>query len=118
MACGLQIDVNHRRDVERQKLRNNQSAFHSQTERAPCFPARTEAECDRQTAHQRRHGGHHDRPETDNAGFENGLARGHTRIALRFESEIDHHDSVLFHDADEQDDADDGDDAQIEAVEH
>ena len=30
-----------------------------------------------------------------------------------FEREIDHHDAVLLHDADEQNDADDGDDAQI-----
>ena len=35
---------------------------------------------------------------------------------LSIQGEIDHHDGVLFHNADEQDDADDGDDAQIEAV--
>jgi hypothetical protein len=32
---------------------------------------------------------------------------------LRSAREVDHHDRVLFHDADQQDDADDGDDRQI-----
>ena len=35
------------------------------------------------------------------------------RFALAFEREVDHHDAVLFHDADEEDDADDGDHAEV-----
>ena len=34
-------------------------------------------------------------------------------LAFGFEGEVDNHDAVLLHNADEQDDADDGDDAQI-----
>ncbi len=36
-------------------------------------------------------------------------------LALGLEGEVDHHDGVLLHDADEQDDADEGDDGQLGA---
>ena len=36
-------------------------------------------------------------------------------IALRLEREVDHHDRVLLHDADEEDDADERDDAEVRA---
>ena len=39
-------------------------------------------------------------------------------VALGLEREIDHHDGILLHDADQQDDADHGDDAEIGVVEH
>ena len=39
-------------------------------------------------------------------------------LALQIEREVDHHDAVLLHDADQQDDADDRDDIQIETKEH
>ena len=37
-------------------------------------------------------------------------------LALGVEREVDHHDRVLLHDADQQDDADDGDDAEVDAA--
>ena len=39
-------------------------------------------------------------------------------LALGLQREVDHHDAVLLHDADQQDDADDGDHAQILPEEH
>ena len=39
-------------------------------------------------------------------------------FALRFEREIDHHDGVLLHDADQEDDADQRDDAEIRPAEY
>jgi len=39
-----------------------------------------------------------------------------TLFSLRFQGEVDHHDGVLFHDADEQDDADERDDAEFDAT--
>ena len=39
-------------------------------------------------------------------------------LALGFEREVDHHDGVLLHDADQQDDADERDDAELAAAEH
>ncbi len=67
-------------------------------------------------AEQRGHGGHHDGAEAQQAGLVDGVQRRHALFALRVEREIDHHDGVLLHDADQQDDADQRDDAEIIAV--
>jgi len=37
-------------------------------------------------------------------------------LALRFESEVDHHDGVFLDDADQEDDADESDDAEFSAA--
>jgi hypothetical protein len=55
------------------------------------------------------HGRHHDRPEAQEAGLEDG-ASAHRVHALGLEREVDHHDRVLLHDADQEHDADDRDD--------
>ena len=72
----------------------------------------------RKRAEQRRHGGHQDRPEAQQAGFVDRVARALVFLALGGECEIDHHDGVLLHDADQQNDADHGDDAQIGVEQH
>ncbi len=66
-------------------------------------------------AQQRRHGGHHDGPEAQQAGLIDRFARRLAFLALRLQREVDHHDGVLLHDADQQDDADQRDDAEIAA---
>src|SRR5437870_8819550 len=71
------------------------------------------AERQRQAAQQRRHGGHDDRAETQQASLENGRLRALAFVAFGFEREVDHHDGVLFYDANEQNDPDHSDDAQI-----
>ncbi len=62
---------------------------------------------------KRRHGGHHDGAEAKLAGFENGVGRVFATVAFGVEREVDHHDAVLLHDADQQDDADQGYDAEV-----
>ena len=62
---------------------------------------------------QRRHRRHHDRPEAQQAGLEDRVARAHACGALGVEREVDHHDRVLLDDADQQDDADQRDDAEL-----
>ncbi len=62
---------------------------------------------------QRRHGGHQDGPETQQAGLEDRIARALAFIAFGGDRKIDHQDRVLLHDADQQDDSDDRDHAQI-----
>src|SRR5437763_432678 len=57
------IDVVDRRNVERQQLRNEQSADDSQSERSPRFGAGSEPQRNRQRADERAHRRHHDRPE-------------------------------------------------------
>src|SRR5581483_8557809 len=73
------------------------------------------------TDHQRKgaasgsHGCHKNRPETENARFINGFARGFAVVALGLDGKIDHEDAVFLDNADEEDDADNGDHAEVEA---
>jgi hypothetical protein len=46
-----------------------------------------------------------------------GLAGGAALAALELERDVDDHDRVLLHDADQQDDADHGDDRQLHSAE-
>ena len=72
----------------------------------------------RQCAENRGHGRHQDRPESQQAGLVDRFARRLALVALGVEREVDHHDRVFLHDADQKDDADDGDDGQIVAGHH
>ena len=65
--------------------------------------------------HQRRHRRHHDRPEPDQARLVDRFERRLAFAALRLEGEVNHHDAVLLHQADEHDDADEGVQAQVHA---
>src|SRR5262249_6659964 len=56
----LEVEVNHGCYVERQNLRQTEAADHREAERHARAAAGAEADGDRQAAHQRRHGGHHD----------------------------------------------------------
>ncbi len=71
------------------------------------------AEGERHRAQQRRHGRHHDGTEAQQAGLIDRLLRRLSLIALGFEREIDHHDGVLLHDADQQNDSDKRDNVKI-----
>ena len=61
---------------------------------------------------------HQDRPEPQKAGLIDRLARRKPFRALGVKREVDHHDRVLLHDADQQDDADDRDDIEFMARSH
>ncbi len=65
---------------------------------------------------QRRHGGHHDRPETQQAGLIDRLFRLLAFFPFHVQGKVHHHDPVLLDDADQQDDADDGNEAQLRAA--
>ena len=60
---------------------------------------------------------HHDGTEADEAGFEDGIGGRFVFVALGFEGEVDHHDGVLFDDADQHQDADEAIDVQVFAKE-
>ncbi len=70
-------------------------------------------EGDRQSAEERGHGGHHDGPEAQNTAGVDGVEGAHAFGALGFNGEIDHHDGVLLHDAEEHDQADKGVEVEI-----
>ena len=68
-------------------------------------------------AEQRRHGRHQDRAGSAAGRPGRSPRRGdRPSLALRLEREVDHHDRVLLHDADEQDDADERDDAEARCL--
>ena len=70
------------------------------------FGAHAGAEHERQRGKQRRHRRHENRAEAEEARLEDRFARRLSFIALCIEGEVDHHDRVLLHDADEHEDAD------------
>ena len=76
------------------------------------------AQHQRHAAEQRRHGRHHDRTEAQERRLADRLGRRQAFLALGGDGEVDHHDAVLLHDADEQDRADEGDEAEFVAEQH
>ena len=82
------------------------------------FRPRAPAERHRHAAQQRAHCGHHDRPEAQQAGLIDRIARIHSFVPLGGQREIDHHDRILLHDADQQDNSDHGDDVQLGSKQH
>ena len=102
----VQVEINDRRGVERDELREQQAADNRDAQRAAQFGAGALLQRQRQRAEQRRHRGHHDGAEPQQARLVNGFLRRQAFRALGVQREVDHHDGVLLHDADEQDDAD------------
>ena len=96
-------------------LRDEQAADDGDAERLAQFGADAHADGERQAAEHRREGRHHDGPEAQQACLVDGLDGRKAFIALGLEGEIDHHDGVLLHNADEQKDADQRHDAEIGA---
>jgi hypothetical protein len=113
-----EIEIDHRRREQRQRLADDQAADHGIAERLAQLRAGAGAEHQRHAAEQRRHRRHHDRAEAQQAGLADRLLRRLALVALGLEREVDHHDAVLLDDADQQDDADQRDQAEVEAEQH
>src|ERR1700730_2795295 len=110
-AGGVQVD--DRRRVERPHSREDEAADDGDAERAPELRARARPEGQGQAAQKRRHRRHHDGTEAQETGLVDRISRCLALFALRLQREVDHHDRVLLHDADQQDDADQRDDVQV-----
>ena len=82
------------------------------------FRPRPGAQRQRQCAEERGHGRHQDRAEAQQAGLENRVRWSFAFLPLRLQGEVDHHDAVLLHDADQKDDADDGNHVEVLVEEH
>src|SRR4051812_24807339 len=78
----LEVKIDHRRDVQGERLRQHQPADYRETQRHARAAARAEADCDRQAAHERRHGRHHDRAETHQACLVDRVLRRHAVLPL------------------------------------
>jgi TetR/AcrR family transcriptional regulator len=101
------------RPLKRHRLREYEAAHHRQAERLAQFGAGADAQRDRHRAHHRGQRRHHDGAKAQDARLADRLLRRHAAVALRVEREVDHHDGVLLHDADQQQDADRRDQRQV-----
>src|SRR6516162_10648949 len=97
----FEIEVDDRRRVERQPLRDEQAADDRDAERPPKLRAGALSKRDRHRAEQRRKRRHHDRPEAQQASLVDRLPRALAFYALGLQGEVDHHDRVLLDDADQ-----------------
>src|SRR2546428_12675289 len=104
----IEREINHRRGEKREDLAEDEAADDRDSERAPQFETGSGTERERYTGKERRHRGHHDRPETEQARLIDRIGGRLTFVALRIQREIDHHNAVLLHDSDQQDDSDQG----------
>ena len=114
----VEIEIDDRRGEQRQRLADDEAADHGITERLPDLRAGPRAKHEWHAAEHRRHGGHHDRPEAQKCGATDGVMRRQMIVSLGCDGEVDEHDAVLLHDADEQDDADERDQTEIEMEQH
>jgi len=95
------------------EVRRDVAAAHDRDpERPPQLASGPEADGERERAQKRRHGGHQNGPEAQEAGLVDGLCGRQVLLALG--RKVDHQDRVLLHDSDEQDDPDERDHAQLE----
>ena len=114
----IKPEINDRGRVERQQLAQEEPADHGDPQGPAQFRTHAGAQRQGHAAQQRRHGGHHDGPEAQQAGLIDGVHRRHTFLALRLQGKIDHHDAVLLHNADEQDQANQRNHAEINPADH
>ena len=110
-------EVDDRRREQREQLREHETADHRDAERLTKLGAAPGAERERERAEQRGGGRHHDGTKAQETRLVDRLARRETAVALRLEREVDHHDRVLLHDADQQHEADQGGHVEREVCE-
>src|SRR6185437_2270355 len=114
VAQVVEHEVDDRRGEERKTLTDDESADDGNAERLPELRTGACAKREWKAAEDRGHGSHHDGTEAQHARLVDGLFGRLVVFALSDQGEVDHHDGVLLHDADEQDDADHRDDRKID----
>src|SRR2546429_381958 len=87
-AKPVKSEVDDRGGIEGQQLAENQAANDGDAEWTAQLGTDAGSERKRQTAEQRGHRGHHDGPETQQAGFVNGVERRLAFLAFSFEREV------------------------------
>ena len=107
MLKAIEEEIDNGRGVQREQLADNQSADDGDSQRTAQFGARAGSKRQRQRAQQRRHGRHQNRAGSAAGSLENGSSRVLALVALGRDGEVDHHDGVLLHNADQQNDSDD-----------
>jgi hypothetical protein len=105
--------IHHGRRVERQELREEQPTDDRDPQRPPQLRAGAGAQRQRQTTEKRRQRGHQDRSEAQQTRLVDGVFRAQPARVLGLEREVDQHDRVLFHDADQEQNAHERDHVQL-----
>ena len=111
----VEPEIDNRRGVQGEQLADQQTAHNRDSQGMTQFRSCASTKSQRQTAEQRCHGGHHDGTETQQAGLKNCFLRWFVFDSFRFEGEVNHHDGVLLHDANQQNDPDQANDTEIVA---
>src|SRR6267142_4720077 len=114
----VEIDIDNRRRIKREKLRQSEAADDGIPERLANLRADPGTHHHRHAAKQCGHRGHQDRPEAQDAGLIDRFFRRQAVAVLDLLGKIDQHDSVLLDDTDEQYEADNRDYAQIDVNRH
>ena len=101
MPGAIEIEIDHWCGVERQNLAAYQPAEDGDAQGLAEFAAFAEPDHQWNRAEQGGHGGHHDRPEAPQAGFEDRIGRRRP-AAFGIDREVDHHDGIFLHNADQK----------------
>src|SRR5258707_8190699 len=92
----VHVNVNDGRGEEGEHLAEYQSANDGDTKRTAQLRANASAKGKRKSTEERRHGGHHDGTETQQASLVDGFDGGLAFQALRLHGEVDHEDGVFL----------------------
>src|SRR3989442_6504037 len=111
----VEENVDDGRCVQREYLAYKKSTNHRDAERTAQLGTDAVSKCQRQTAKQRGHGGHHDWPETQQAGFVDGISGAYAVMPFSIEREVHHHDAIFFDDTNQQHQPDDGNYAEVQS---
>ena len=114
----VHVKVDHRGGVEREHLADDEAADDGDAQGAAQLRSIALRDGNGDAAKHSGHGGHHDGPETQQAGLIDGLLGAIILVAFGLNGEIDHQDGVFLDDADQQDDADQGDHRQLGVHHH
>src|SRR5712672_1473638 len=114
----VEIDIDDRRRIESENLRQSEAADDGVTERLANLRADPRTYHHRHATKQRRHRGHQDRPEAQDAGLIDRFFGRQAMAVFDLLGKINQHDSVLLDDTDEQDEADNRDYAQVDVNRH
>jgi hypothetical protein len=115
---GVEGQIDDRRREQGQQLADQQAAEDGDAQRTAQLGALAPAQHQRHGGEQRGQRRHQDRAEAQQAAWWIASRGALALVALGVDGEVDHHDRVLLHDADQQDDADDADHAQVVAGQH
>ena len=114
----VEVEINHGCGQKGQHLADHQPADDRDAQRLAQFAPLAQAQRQGHRAHDGGAGGHQDRAEAQHAGLVDRVTRRQALLALGDQREVDDHDGVLLHDADQEDHPDQRDDREVHVEDH